>query len=154
MRRSVVGLTIALMAAAAGADRDVPAGKPAGSRPAPLSGLKIDRPKRQVIIDMRRQYDRILCRIIERGIERGLFASGNVKLAAYGVASMITGAALRLMRITYLDAQAILFDVNATAAADLASIHDASLDDMATFAPETEIAAAIHLKAMVRMFMN
>ncbi len=72
----------------------------------------------------------------------------------YGVASMITGAALRLMRITYLDAQAILFDVNATAAADLASIHDASLDDMATFAPETEIAAAIHLKATVRMFMN
>jgi urease accessory protein len=72
----------------------------------------------------------------------------------YGVASMLTSAALRLMRIDHLDAQTILFDVSAAAAADYAEIHAASLDDMQTFAPETEIAAALHLQARVRMFMG
>lgn len=72
----------------------------------------------------------------------------------YGVASMLTGAALRLMRLNHLDAQAILFEVSAAAADDYAEIHDASLEDMHAFAPETEIAAAIHLKATVRMFMG
>jgi urease accessory protein len=72
----------------------------------------------------------------------------------YGVASMLTSAALRLMRINHLDAQAILFEVGAAAAGDYAEIHDASLEDIHTFAPETEIAAAIHLKATVRMFMG
>ena len=38
----------------------------------------------------------------------------------YGVASMLTSAALRLMRIDHLDAQTILFDVSAAAAADYA----------------------------------
>lgn len=72
----------------------------------------------------------------------------------YGVASMLTGAALRLMRLNHLDAQTILFEVSSAAAADYAEIHAASLDDMHSFAPETEIAAAIHLKATVRMFMG
>lgn len=72
----------------------------------------------------------------------------------YGVAAMITGAAVRLMRMNYLDAQSILFEVNATAAADYEAIRDLALDDMATFAPELEIAAAIHLQATVRMFMG
>jgi AcrR family transcriptional regulator len=45
--------------------------------------------KREVIIDMRRKYDRILCNIIERGIEAGVFAPGNTKLAAYSIASII-----------------------------------------------------------------
>lgn len=72
----------------------------------------------------------------------------------YGVASMLTGAALRLMRIDHLDAQTILFDVNAAAATDYAEIRDATLDDMHSFAAETEIAAAIHLQARVRMFMG
>ena len=35
----------------------------------------------------------------------------------YGVASMMLGAALRLMKINYLDAQAILFEVNGDAEA-------------------------------------
>ena len=38
---------------------------------------------------MRRQYDRILIRIIQAGIDQGLFAPTNVTLAAYGIASMI-----------------------------------------------------------------
>jgi urease accessory protein len=72
----------------------------------------------------------------------------------YGVASMITGAALRLMRVTYLDAQAILLEVTETADDDYAAAASANLDDMATFAPLTEIAAGIHIRATVRMFMT
>lgn len=72
----------------------------------------------------------------------------------YGVAAMITGAAVRLMRMNYLDAQSILFEVNAAAADDYEAIRDLALDDMATFAPQLEIAAAIHLRATVRMFMG
>lgn len=72
----------------------------------------------------------------------------------YGVASMITGAALRLMRVTYLDAQAILLTVTETANDDYAAAASAGLDDMATFAPLTEIAAGIHIRATVRMFMT
>jgi urease accessory protein len=71
----------------------------------------------------------------------------------YGVASMLTGAALRLMRLDHLDAQVILYRVNAAAAEDHADIHDATLDDMQSFAPEIEIAASTHLQAKVRMFM-
>ncbi len=45
--------------------------------------------KRRVIIGMRKQYDRILCRLIELGIARGDFRPTNVKLAAYSIASMV-----------------------------------------------------------------
>ena len=72
----------------------------------------------------------------------------------YGVASMILGAALRLMKISYLDAQSILFGVNQTAAASYERIASAKLDDMCTFAPVTDILAAVHVKSHVRMFMN
>lgn len=81
--------------------------------------------------------------------ERDAFAAHQ-----YGVASMITGAGLRLMRVTYLDAQAILLKVTETANDDYAAAASAGLDDMATFAPLTEIAAGIHIRATVRMFMT
>ena len=45
--------------------------------------------KRKVIVGMRRKYDKILCNIIERGIEAGEFAPTNTKLAAYSIASII-----------------------------------------------------------------
>jgi len=45
--------------------------------------------KQEVIIDMRRKYDRILCNIIERGVKTGEFAPMNIKLAAYSIASII-----------------------------------------------------------------
>jgi urease accessory protein len=72
----------------------------------------------------------------------------------YGVATMMLGAALRLMKLNYLDGQAILHEVNGTAEAAYARVAAADLDDMATFAPMTDILAAIHVKSHVRMFMN
>jgi urease accessory protein len=72
----------------------------------------------------------------------------------YGVATMMQGAALRLMKLNYLDGQALLHDVNGMAEEAYARIATAGLDDMAAFAPMVDILAAIHVKSHVRMFMN
>lgn len=72
----------------------------------------------------------------------------------YGVASMILGAALRLMRVTFLETQAILLEVNATIEDVYGQVRTDTLDDMRSFAPVADILAAVHLKAHVRMFMN
>jgi urease accessory protein len=72
----------------------------------------------------------------------------------YGLASMLINASLRLMKLHYLDAQTVLFDVNAHAEADYARIATKSLDDMSSFAPMIDVCAAAHVHAKVRMFMN
>lgn len=72
----------------------------------------------------------------------------------YGVAAMILSAALRLMRIGHVDTQRMLFATNAGANAAYEAAAAASLDDMAGFAPLSEILAAVHVKAHVRLFMN
>jgi len=72
----------------------------------------------------------------------------------YGVATMMVSAALRLMKLNYLDAQAILYELNAGAEESYRRAADATLDDMATFAPIADILAAVHVQSHVRMFMN
>ncbi len=72
----------------------------------------------------------------------------------YGLASMMLGAALRLMRLSHLDAQRILFAVNGAAGEHYARIAGASLENMASFAPMLDILASVHVKSHVRMFMN
>jgi len=72
----------------------------------------------------------------------------------YGVATMMVSAALRLMKLNYLDAQAILFELNAGAEESYRRVADATLDDMAAFAPIADILAAVHVQSHVRMFMN
>ena len=72
----------------------------------------------------------------------------------YGVAATVLGAALRLMKVSHVDTQKILYALAADA--DIASegAAAAELSDMAGFAPLTEILAAVHVKAHVRLFMN
>ena len=72
----------------------------------------------------------------------------------YGVATMMLSAALRVMKINYLDAQAILFEVNAAAEAAYERVKQAELEDMSAFAPVMDVLAAVHVKAKIRMFMN
>ncbi len=72
----------------------------------------------------------------------------------YGVASMMLGAALRLMKISYLDTQAILYEINESAMSAYDRIAQLTLDDMSSFSPMTDILAAVHVKSKVRMFMN
>jgi urease accessory protein len=72
----------------------------------------------------------------------------------YGVASMILGAALRLMKVSHVDTQRILYRLDAGADAAYEAAAATRLADMAGFAPLTEILAAVHVKAHVRLFMN
>ncbi len=72
----------------------------------------------------------------------------------YGVATTILGAALRLMRLSFLDTQRILRQAMAAVPQLCEEAADAGLDDMSGFAPMNDILAAIHVKSYVRMFMN
>src|SRR5215510_9033647 len=72
----------------------------------------------------------------------------------YGVATATPGAALRLMRLSHVDTQAILYDLNAGVDAAYETAAAARLSDMAGFAPLSDILAAVHTKAHVRLFMN
>ena len=84
----------------------------------------------------------------------GLSARDAFVVHQYGVVSTILGAALRLMRISHLDTQALLFQLNADVDPAYATAASATLDDMAGFAPMADILAAVHVKAHVRLFMN
>jgi len=85
---------------------------------------------------------------------QGLSAREAFVVHQYGVASTILGAALRLMRVSHMDTQPMLYALNADVDAAYATAAAATLDDMAGFAPLAEILAAVHVKAHVRLFMN
>lgn len=72
----------------------------------------------------------------------------------YGVGAMVLGAALRLMKVSHVDTQRLLFELNESAEAAYADASRAELSDMASFAPQVDILAAVHVKAHVRLFMN
>jgi urease accessory protein len=72
----------------------------------------------------------------------------------YGVAMTTLSAALRLMRVDHRQVQAILAAASGTVPGDYAAVRDASLADMAGFAPMTDILGAIHVRSHVRMFMS
>jgi urease accessory protein len=72
----------------------------------------------------------------------------------YGVAVMILSAALRLMKVSHVDTQRILYRLDAGADAAYEATAAARLADMAGFAPIADILAAVHVKAHVRLFMN
>lgn len=72
----------------------------------------------------------------------------------YGLATAILGAALRLIRVSFVETQSLLWRSMATAPAAFAAIEAATLDDMTGFAPATDIFAALHVKGHIRMFMN
>ncbi|UWZ40549.1 urease accessory protein UreF [Dactylosporangium roseum] len=72
----------------------------------------------------------------------------------YGTAAMILGAAVRLMPIHHLDTQTVLFAVDDTAHQHYERVAVATIEDMSSFAPVTDILAAAHVRARVRMFIN
>ncbi|MEA3639699.1 MAG: urease accessory protein UreF [Lamprobacter sp.] len=85
---------------------------------------------------------------------QGLSARDAFAVHQYGVAAMILSAALRLMRIGHVETQQMLFALSAGADADYETAAAMPLADMAGFAPMTEILAAAHVKATVRLFMS
>ena len=84
----------------------------------------------------------------------GLSEQDAFAVHQYGLASMMVAASLRLMKLHYLDAQAVLFEINSDAEAAYERVATSSLEDMATFAPVMDILASVHVQARVRMFMN
>jgi urease accessory protein len=85
---------------------------------------------------------------------QGLPACDAFVVHQYGVTAMILSAALRLMRIGHVDTQRMLYRLGADADAAYEIAARARLEDMAGFAPLTEILAAVHVEAHVRLFMN
>ena len=85
---------------------------------------------------------------------QGLPARGAFVVHQYGVAATILGAALRLMKISHVETQKILYELSGRSEAAYESAAAARLSDMSGYAPLTEILAAVHTKAHVRLFMN
>lgn len=84
----------------------------------------------------------------------GLSEQDAFAVHQYGLAGMMIGASLRLMKIHYLDAQEVLFDVNRDAEAAYERIASATLEQMSGFAPILDLVASSHVRSHVRMFMN
>ena len=85
---------------------------------------------------------------------QGLSAREAFVVHQYGLATAILGAALRLMKVSHIETQKILYDLAGQAAAAYEIAATARLSDMSGYAPLTEILAAVHAKAHVRLFMN
>lgn len=84
----------------------------------------------------------------------GLPAIGAFAVHQYGVAATTLSAALRLMRISHVETQKILYELGGRVEAAYQGAAAANLSDMAGYAPLKEILAAVHTKAHVRLFMN
>ncbi|HET6389232.1 urease accessory protein UreF [Hyphomicrobium sp.] len=84
----------------------------------------------------------------------GVDARDAFGVQQYGIATTILGAALRLMRLSFVDTQKILLDATGTVAPAYEEVASAELNDMASFLPMVDILAAVHVKGHVRMFMN
>lgn len=81
--------------------------------------------------------------------EKSLFASHQ-----YGVVNMILGAALRCVRVSHYDTQAILYKLSAEADDLYEQVKDMSLDEIHCFVPEMDIMSSLHEKGSMRMFMS
>jgi urease accessory protein len=58
------------------------------------------------------------------------------------------------MRVDHVETQRMLYALSAKVDAAYTAAASAQLDDMAGFAPLTEVLAAAHVKANVRLFMS
>lgn len=81
--------------------------------------------------------------------EEQLFSSHQ-----YGVINMVLSAALRLVRVSHYDTQAILFRLSEEVPAYFERAKTMRFEDMNSFVPEMDILASMHEKGQMRMFMN
>ena len=80
---------------------------------------------------------------------RDLFCS-----LCYGSLNMVLSAALRCVRVSHYDTQRILFRLSAEASQLYDEVCGLTLDDINSFAPQSDILASLHEKGNRRMFMN
>lgn len=81
--------------------------------------------------------------------EKELFAA-----IEYGAINMILNAALRCVKVSHYETQAILYRLCAETAGNYETVRELGLEDMRAFAPEMDIIASLHEKGKMRMFMN
>lgn len=81
--------------------------------------------------------------------EEDLFASHQ-----YGVANMILGAALRLVRVSHYDTQKILYELTDSIPEMYDLVKGLSIFEMNCFVLEMDICASLHEKGNMRMFMS
>ena len=84
----------------------------------------------------------------------GLSDEVAVAVHQYGLAMTILNASMRLMRVTHLDTQSILYALVAEMPEQCRRAVGTSWKHMAGFAPMNDIWAAQHVTAHVRLFMN
>lgn len=84
----------------------------------------------------------------------GMSVKQTLTVHQYGVAMTILNASLRLLRVTHLDTQAILFGLGPEFEAQCELAARLPLRQMSNYAPMTDILAAVHVRAHVRLFMN
>jgi len=92
-------------------------------------------------------------RSTDSGEEEAILQEG-LTVYFYGVATGILNASLRLMRITHFNVQSILYRTSAMFEELCRQALDTPLERMTGYAPMTEILAAIHAEAHVRLFMS
>ena len=88
------------------------------------------------------------------GAEEEAMLQEGLTVYFYGVAMGILNASLRLMRVTHLDAQAILYRSSTQFEPLCDRALSTPLDRMTGYAPMTEILSAVHARARVRLFMS
>lgn len=81
--------------------------------------------------------------------EKELFAA-----IEYGAINMILNAALRCVKVSHYETQAILYRLCSETASNYEKIRELDFEDMRAFAPEMDIIASLHEKGKMRMFMN
>lgn len=86
--------------------------------------------------------------------QNGLTEKDLFVAISYGAINMILNAALRCVKVSHYETQAILYRLCTEAATDYETIRELEFEDMRTFAPEMDIIASMHEKGKMRMFMN
>lgn len=90
-----------------------------------------------------------------RGLpEDGEILKQTLTVHLYGVAMGLLNASLRLMRVTHTEAQSVLYRVSEDFGRLCAEAARAPLESMSGYAPMTDILAAVHARAHVRLFMS
>lgn len=86
--------------------------------------------------------------------ELGLDLEQALMVHQYATAMTVLNAALRLLRVTHLETQAILFGLGPDLAAQCRRAAGLPLACMAAYAPVIDILASAHVRGRVRLFMN
>ncbi|QCE33232.1 urease accessory protein UreF [Acetobacteraceae bacterium] len=82
----------------------------------------------------------------------GASAREIIVMQHYSVASTILNAAIRLMRVTHIEIQCILFALNQEIEQFCAQAECGGIEQMASYAPVTDILASLHVGAFTRLF--